>query len=91
MPEKHPEPSRAQQCPDTLLRGGCALVSSALVEQTFSVETEIARLPGLFCPRSQKKWVFLTSDTLLEKKFSLAALPRDHNSWTRFTLTWLLE
>lgn len=46
MHERHPEHSRAQQRPDILHRGGCAFLSSALVEQTFSVETEIASLLG---------------------------------------------
>lgn len=54
--EKHPEPNMAQECPDALHRGGCAFLSSAWVEQTFSVETEITRLLDFFfIARSQKK------------------------------------
>lgn len=73
-------------------RGGCAFLPSVWMEQTFSVETEITRLLGFwfgfFFARSQKNGFFY----ILEKEtFSLAALPRDPNSWTGFTLTWLLE
>lgn len=74
MPEKHPEPSRAQECPDTLLRGGCALFSSALVEQTFSVGTEIARLLGLFFPRSRKNGLFSHLTLSLKRRSLLCQL-----------------